>query len=690
MRQVSIVLCLLAVIMIACNSTTVPVAEAPLTDSATVEKDTFRFVIEQFADIKIMRYKVPGFEELTLQQKKLVYYLSRAALFGRDITFDQNYKHNLCIRRTLEEIYKHYEGDRTVEEFAKFMEYLKRVWFSNGIHHHYSAEKFLPEFPKEYFITLTANSEGASFPLQEGETIEELTDKLIPLLFDPSVDAKRIVKNPGEDLAAASANNFYEGVTQAEVDSYYNAVRDEKNQHPVSYGLNSKVVKSEGKVTEKVWKSGGMYGAAIDKIIYCLEKAVEVAENEQQKAYILKLIEYYKTGDLKTWDAYNVAWVEETGSLVDFVNGFIETYGDPFSMKATWEAVVNFKDTEATKRATVISENAQWFEDNSPVEPRFKKEKVRGVSAKVITVAQLGGDCYPSTPIGINLPNADWIRKEHGSKSVTMENITYAYDRANLGSGFMEEFAWSKKEIDRAKKFGPIAGNLHTDMHECVGHGSGQLLPGVSSEALKNYHSTLEEARADLFALYYMMDKKMIELGLMPTLDIARAEYDSYISNGIFWQLKRVKPGSNIEQDHMRNRQLIASWCYEKGLPDSVIIKKVKGGKTFFVINDYEKLRTLFGTLLCEVQRIKSEGDYKAGKQLVEDYAVKVDRKLHTEMLDRYRKLNLAPYGGFINPVLTPVLQNDTIVDVKIDFPDSFIDQMMLYSTEYSPLPVYN
>ncbi|PLX04079.1 MAG: dihydrofolate reductase, partial [Marinilabiliales bacterium] len=549
---------------------------------------------------------------------------------------------------------------------------------------------FVPDFSKDYLKSLMDNCPDANWPLEDGETAEQLYSKVSEILYTPEIAAKRVCQAAGKDHIVNSANNFYEGVTQAEVEAFYDAIRDKDDETPVSYGINSKVVKENGKVVEKVWKAGGMYGEAIEQIIFWLEKAKNVAEDDFQKESIVKLIEYYKTGNLNTWDDYNIAWVKDLSAQVDFVNGFIENYGDPMGMKATWESVVNFKDLEATKRAKIISENAQWFEDHSPVDEKFKKKEVKGVTAKVITVAQLGGDCYPSTPIGINLPNADWIRKEHGSKSVTMENITYAYDQASMGSGYMEEFAFSQEIIDRAKKYGALAGNLHTDLHECLGHGSGQLLPGVNPEALRSYGSALEETRADLFALYYLLDDRMVELGLMPSLEVAKAEYDNYISNGIMWQLKRVKPGADIEQAHMRNRQLIAKWTYENGLADSVISKIQKEGKTYFVINDYNKLRELFGKLLAEVQRIKSEGDYEAGKDLVEKYAVKVDQDLHAEMLDRYAKLNLAPYGGFMNPVLKPIEENGEIKNVVVEYPDDYTEQMLWYSEDYSPLPTYN
>lgn len=660
-------------------------------EKKTEKEDDFRYLLEQFADLKIMRYQIPGWDDLTLNQKKFIYYLGEAAKSGRDITFDQNYKYNLAIRKTLEEILKNYDGDRTKPEWQEFQTYLKRVWFSNGIHHHYSTDKFLPGFSKEYFVELINNSPGSVFPYEEGEDLESFTNKIIPAMFDPGVDAKKIVTDTDLDIVAASATNFYEdGITEEEAVAFYDGMKDPSDATPISYGLNSKLSRKDGKIVEEVYKIDGLYGPAIARIVYWLEKAREVADNGKQKEALDKLIEYYKTGDLETWDEYNVMWLNDDNAFVDYVNGFIEVYGDPLGMKATWESVVDFRNNEATRRTEIISENAQWFEDNSPIDPRFKKEKVKGVTAKVITVAQLGGDCYPTTPIGINLPNADWIRKEHGSKSVTMDNITYAYDQVSLESGFLEEFAASQEEIDRQRKYGSIADNLHTDMHECLGHGSGQLLPGTSPEALKNYSSALEESRADLFALYYLMDPKLIELGLIPEKEAAMAEYDGYIRNGLMTQLTRIELGKDIEQAHMRNRQLISKWCYEKGMEENVIEMFKKDGKTYVRINNYDKLRGLFGELLAEVQRIKSEGDYEAGKNLVETYAVKVDPELHKEIKERYAKLNLAPYGGFINPDLVPVYENGEITDIRVEYPDDYTGQMMEYGKEYSFLPAYN
>lgn len=649
----------------------------------------FKWQVDRFADLKVLRYQVPGWDSLSLKQKELVYYLSQAALCGRDIVFDQNYKYNLAVRRTLEAVYENFRGERNGKDWDEFMVYLKRVWFSNGIHHHYSTDKFFPGFNKTWWTEVAGQIDEKLLPLPEGMKKEQFIPWITDIMFNPAIAPKRVNLDPAQDLVASSACNFYEGVTTEEVEKYYAGIKIPDPAHPISLGLNTKVVKKDGKVTEIPWVVGGLYGQALEKVVYWLEKAMTVAEDERQRQGLEKLIEYYRTGDLKTWDDYNVLWVEDT-SFVDYVNGFIEVYGDPLGRKATWESVVDFRNEEATRRTKIISANAQWFEDHSPIDPRFRKKEVKGVSAKVITVAQLGGDCYPSTPIGINLPNADWIRKEHGSKSVTMENITYAYNQASLGTGFLEEFCYSPEEVELAKKYGPLADNLHTDLHECLGHGSGQLLPGVSSEALRNYHSPIEEARADLFALYFLMDPKMKELGLVESDDVAKAEYNAYIRNGLMTQLTRIEPGKNIEQAHMRNRQLIARWCYEKGLKDNVIEKKVRDGKTYFVVNDHQKLRELFGELLAEIQRIKSTGDYEAARNLVETYGVKVDPELHREVLERYTKLNLAPYGGFMNPVFEPVYKDGKLVDILVSYPDNYVEQMMYYSKHYSFLPTYN
>jgi dipeptidyl-peptidase-3 len=644
----------------------------------------FQWQIDQFADLRILRYQVPGFEALAPAQKELVYYLSEAALCGRDIIFDENYEHNLTVRRTLDAIVQGYKGDKTDPRWAEFMTYAKRVWFSNGIHHHYSNDKFVPGFDADYFAALVKGTEGAGFPLAEGQSVDGLVALLEPILFDPAVAPKKVSQDSTKDLVANSAVNFYKGVTQAEVEAYYKGIVDPKDETPVSYGLNTRVVKANGRVVEQVAKIDGLYGPAIAKIVYWLERAAGVAENDQQKKVIDALVAYYKSGRLEQFDEYNILWVGDILSLVDFVNGFIEVYNDPLGLKGSWESVVDFKDLAATKRADTISANAQWFEDNSPVDPRFKKKEVKGVSAKVITAAMLGGDCYPSTPIGINLPNANWIRKSYGSKSVTIENITYAYDQSSLKSPFGPEFTYSAELLERAKTYGPLAGNIHTDLHEVLGHGSGQLMPGVGTESLKNYHSAIEESRADLFALYYIMDDKMVELGLLPSIEAAKAEYDLDIRNGLMTQLVRIQPGKTIEEAHMRARAMVAQWVYDKGKPENVIGRVMKDGKTYFVVNDYAKLRGLFGRLLAEVQRITSEGDYEAAKALMETYGVQVDQDLHKEVLDRYAKLHLAPYAGFVNPVYTPVIENGKIVDVKIAITEGYVEQMLRYGRDYS------
>jgi dipeptidyl-peptidase III len=654
-------------------------------------KPEFKFLMEQFADLKIMRYRLDGFDKLTLNQKLLVYYLSEAALCGRDMTWDQNYKYNLLIRKTLENILTTYQGDKTVPGYKLFEIYAKRVFFANGIHHHYSQDKIVPasDLTQAYFSSLVKNSKGR-FPLEKNETIDNFIKRITPIIFDPKIAPKKVSLDPGSDLIKSSACNFYEGVTQAEAEEFYNKMKIPGDIQPIWYGLNSKLVKEKGAIKEKIWRMNDMYSPAIKMIVMWLQKAVLVAENEQQRQSLQKLIDYYITGDLHIWDEYNKAWVNDTAAIVDVVNGFIEVYGDPLGHKATYESVVSIKDLEGTKRSKIISSNAQWFEDNSPVNAEFKKKEIKGVTAKVITVMTLGGDCYPSTPIGINLPNANWLRKEYGSKSVTMDNITYAYDQSAIGNGMLDEFCYSPEEKALSEKYGYLAGNLTTDLHECVGHGSGQLLPDVSPDAMKNYHSTIEEARADLFSLYYIYDNKLIELGLIPTLDVAKAEYNSYIRNGLMTQLVRVELGKDIEESHMRNRQLICNWVFQKGLKDNVIEKKERDGKTYFVINDYVKLRDLFGQLLAEVQRITSEGDFEAGKALVENYAVKVDPKLHMEVKERYAKLHLSPYGGFINPVFKPVETAGVISDIKFEYQDDFLKQSLFYGKKYSFLPVKN
>jgi len=659
--------------------------------TGVTDAKVFKWITEQFADAKILRYKVPGFEALSLKQKELIYYLSQATLAGRDITYDQNCKYNLLVRKTLEAIYTDFKGDRSGDDFKNFTVYLKRVWFSNGIHHHYSTDKFFPEFSKDYFASLLRSTDLQTLPLKPKQTIGDFINEVTPIIFDTDIAPKRVNQNPDMDMVAGSASNFYEDVTQKEAEGFYGNLRKNAGKTGqdtlVAFGLNSKLVKENGKVVEKTYRVSGLYSRAIEKIVFWLNKAMNVAENPEQRAVISKLIEYYRTGDLKTWDDYNILWVKDQKSSVDFINGFIEVYGDPLAKKGTWEAMANFKDVEATKRTETLSRNAQYFENNSPVAPKYRKKEVKGVTAKVITAVQLGGDSDPTTPIGINLPNAQWIRKEYGSKSVTIDNITYAYDQAAQGNGFLEEFAGSQEEIDLAKKYGYLAGNLTTDLHECLGHGSGQMMKGVVSESLKNYHSTIEEARADLFALYYIMDKKMIDLGLVPSPDLAKAEYNSYIRNGLMTQLVMVHPGKDVEEAHMRDRSLIAHWVYEKGKAKKVIEKIQKDDKTWFRINDYQELRSLFGQLLGEIQRITSEGDYPAAKELVEAYAVKVDPELHKEVLDRYAKLNIAPYSGFINPVYTPVLANGAIKDIKISYTDNFTTQMLRYSKNFSFLP---
>ena len=609
----------------------------------TAEAEKIDYTVEQFADLQILRYRVPGFEDLSLKQKELVYYLTEAALQGRDILFDQNGKYNLTIRRMLEAVYTGYKGDKNTPDFKAMEVYLKRVWFSNGIHHHYGSEKFVPGFTPEFFRQAVQSVDAATLPLAEGQTVEQLCEEVFPVIFDPTVMPKRVNQAAGEDLVLTSACNYYDGVTQQEAEDFYNALKNPQDETPVSYGLNSRLVKEDGKIQEKVWKVGGLYGQALEKIVYWLKKAEGVAETPEQKAVIAKLMEFYETGDLKTFDEYAILWVKDLNSRIDFVNGFTESYGDPLGMKASWESLVNFKDLEATQRTELISGNAQWFEDHSPVDGQFKKEKVKGVSAKVITAAILAGDLYPATAIGINLPNANWIRSHHGSKSVTIGNITDAYNKAAHGNGFNEEFVYSDAELQLIDKYADVTDELHTDLHECLGHGSGKLLPGVDPDALKAYGSTIEEARADLFGLYYVADPKLVELGLTPSADAYKAQYYTYLMNGLMTQLVRIEPGNNVEEAHMRNRQLIARWVYEKGAAEKVVELVKKDGKTYVVINDYEKVRDLFGRLLAEIQRIKSTGDYAGAHDLVEAYAVKVDPALHAEVLERYKKLNLAP-----------------------------------------------
>lgn len=657
----------------------------------TAEAEKFDYTVEQFADLQILRYRVPGFEDLSLKQKELVYYLTEAALQGRDILFDQNGKYNLTIRRMLEAIYTGYKGDKNTPDFKAMEVYLKRVWFSNGIHHHYGSEKFVPGFTPEFFRQAVQSVDAATLPLAEGQTVEQLCEEVFPVIFDPTVMPKRVNQAAGEDLVLTSACNYYDGVTQQEAEDFYNALKNPQDETPVSYGLNSRLVKEDGKIQEKVWKVGGLYGQALEKIVYWLKKAEGVAETPEQKAVIAKLMEFYETGDLKTFDEYAILWVKDLNSRIDFVNGFTESYGDPLGMKASWESLVNFKDLEATQRTELISGNAQWFEDHSPVDGQFKKEKVKGVSAKVITAAILAGDLYPATAIGINLPNANWIRSHHGSKSVTIGNITDAYNKAAHGNGFNEEFVYSDAELQLIDKYADVTDELHTDLHECLGHGSGKLLPGVDPDALKAYGSTIEEARADLFGLYYVADPKLVELGLTPSADAYKAQYYTYLMNGLMTQLVRIEPGNNVEEAHMRNRQLIARWVYEKGAAEKVVELVKKDGKTYVVINDYEKVRDLFGRLLAEIQRIKSTGDYAGAHDLVEAYAVKVDPALHAEVLERYKKLNLAPYKGFVNPKYEAVTDADgTITDVTVTYDEGYAEQMLRYSKDYSTLPSVN
>ena len=680
MKNKFIQLTMIATMLTACN--------APTSKEVA---DDFKYNDEQFADLQMLRYKVHGFEELTLKQKELVYYLSEAALEGRDILFDQNGKYNLTIRKMLETVYTDFQGDKADENFKSMETYLKRVWFSNGIHHHYGCEKFIPGFTPDFFRAALKTVDASKLPLADGQTVDQLCDEIFPIIFDPTIMPKRVNQADGEDLLLTSACNYYAGVTQKEAEDFYAKMKDPNDAQPVMFGMNSRLVKENGKVQEKVWKVGGLYTEAIEKIVYWLKKAKSVAENDQQKAVIEKLLQFYHDGDLKTFDAYAIEWVKDLDSRIDFVNCFTESYGDPLGMKASWESIVNFKDMEATKRTETISSNAQWFEDNSPVDARFKKETVKGVSAKVITAAILGGDLYPATAIGINLPNSNWIRSVHGSKSVTIGNLTDAYSKAARGNGFAQEFVISPAEIKLMETYGDITDNLHTDLHECLGHGSGKLLPGVDPDTLKAYGSTIEEARADLFGLYYLADEKLVELGLTPDAEAYKAQYYSYMMNGLMTQLVRIELGNNIEEAHMRNRALIARWAMEKGAADKVVEFVKKDGKTYVQVNDYKKLRDLFGQLLAEIQRIKSEGDFNAARDIVENYAVKIDPTLHAEILDRYKKLNLAPYKGFINPVYTAITDAEgNITDVTIDYTEGYAEQMLRYSNEYANLPYRN
>ncbi|MCH9683450.1 MAG: dipeptidyl peptidase 3 [Deltaproteobacteria bacterium] len=667
-------------------------AQTPASTEGTASAE-FTTQIDQFADLRVLRYQIPGFDELPLQQKQLAYFLYQAALSGRDIIWDQNYRHNLLVRRTLEAVVRSYQGKREGSDWDAFMVYTKRVWFSNGIHHHYSMKKFLPEFSAEYFATLVEGSTAAQLPLAKGQKVSELLATLRPVMFDPEVDAKRVELDSSKDLIGASATNYYgENVTQKDAERFYARKANKNDATPVSHGLNSQLVKKGGKVSERVWKVDGMYGTAIAEIVVWLERASAVAENDAQRQALDKLVQFYETGDLRTFDEYSIAWVADTDSRVDVVNGFIEVYGDPLGYRGAFESVVSIRDMEASKRIDAISKQAQWFEDHSSIPEAYKKKDVKGISAKVITVVVEAGDSSPSTPIGINLPNANWIRANHGSKSVNLGNIVRAYEESSKQTGVLEEFAASPEEVARARAHNALADTLHTDMHEVIGHASGALGKGVGTpkETLKSYASTLEEGRADLVALYFMLDPKLVEMGVMPSLDVGKAGYDDYIRNGMMVQLARLELGEDIEEAHMRNRQMIATWVYEKGKAAKVIEKLDRDGKTYFVVRDYDKLRGLFGDLLREVQRIKSEGDYEAGKALVESYGVKVDPAIHKQVLQRYESLKIAPYAGFVNPRLVPVIENGEITDVRVEYPDSFVVQMLEYAENYSLLPTVN
>jgi len=694
MRRLAACLVVIATALFLQACTPTSEQKIPDRDASSAADDAFDYQVDRFSDFKIIRFEVPGFDELTPRQRILTYYLSMAGLSGRDIIFDQNYRHNLRIRRTLEAIVDGYGGDRTTAEFERFMDYTKAVWFSKGIHHFYSTEKLQPQFSQEYFAELVAGSPEADFPLLEGESVGDLVSLLTPILFDPEVAPKRVNLAEGEDLVVTSANNYYgEGVTQLKVDAFYRDRIDPEDPEPISWGLNSKLVKEDGKLVERVWKIDGMYGEAIEQIVGWLEKAVTVAENQRQKRALEELIEFYRTGDLRTWADYSITWAGETESRVDAVNGFIETYGDPLGMRAAFESYVSFKDLAATKRIETLASNAQWFEDNSTIMEVHKKPRVQGIAAKVITVVTAAGDAYPDQSIGINLPNPNWIRANYGSKSVTLGNIIHAYDEGSKGGGLLEEFAHDDEEIERARTHGGLGDFLHTDMHEVIGHASGRLEEGVGPPAstLRNYSETIEEARADLVALYYLLDPKLVEFGVMDSLEVGKEEYDLCIRNGLMVQLVRLKPGEQLEEAHMRNRQMIAGWVYERGREDNVIERVQRDGKTYFEINDYEKLRQLFGELLREVQRIKSQGDYEAARDLVETYGVQVDPEFHAEVLERYKKLDVKPYTGLVNPILTPVLDGSgQIVDVELTYADNYSAQMMEYSNEFSFLPNYN
>ena len=655
------------------------------------EMKNFSYAVDRFADIQVIRYKVPGFEDLSLDQKKLVYFLSKAALEGRDILYDQNGKYNLRIRKMLEAVYTHFDGDRSDKEFIALEIYLKRVWFSNGIHHHYATDKFVPDFSPEFLRDALRKTDASELPLADGMSLDELCDEVFPIIFDPNIMSKRVNQLDGADVIQSSACNYYSGLSQEEAESFYRRMKNPDDAHPVMVGLNSRLVKEDGVVKEKVWKVGGLYGAAIERIVYWLEKAKPYAETAEQREVIATLINYYQTGDLRTFDDYSILWVKDLDAHIDFTNGFIESYGDPLGLKGSWEAYVNFKDVVATHRTEVLSENAAWFEQHSPVDHRFKKAHVKGVSAKVITAAILGGDLYPSSAIGINLPNSNWIRSVHGSKSVTIGNLIDSYNKVAHGNGFYEEFVYSDDVLKLIEKYGDMTDDLHTDLHECLGHGSGQLLPGTDPDALKVYGSTIEEARADLFALYYLADKKLVDLQLLNDSEAYKAQYYTYILNGLMTQLVRISLGNNVEEAHMRNRQLIARWAFEHGKEEKVIEFVRMNGKTYLKINDFSRLRSLFGELLAEIQRIKSEGDLEGARYLVETYGVKIDPVLHKEVLERYEQLHLAPYKGFVNPVYEPVMDADgEITDVHISYSEGYAEQMLRYSKEYANLPYVN
>jgi dipeptidyl-peptidase III len=670
---------------------TIAASNNPKKPVAYPAKPVFKLYTDpnRFADIEVLHYEVPGFDKLSLNQKLLVYYLSEAAQCGRDMIYDQNNKFNLRLRKTLEELYIHYQGDKTSEDFKHFEVYLKRFWMSNGIHHHYAENKINPEFSSDFLVSMIKQSPNAKLPLPKGKDINTYTTWLIDMIFDPAVQAKRVNKADGIDQIRESANNFYEGVSREQVEKFYKLNKKNDSSEPISWGLNSKLVMQKGKLIEKTWKVGGMYGSAISRIVEWLEKAVTVAETPEQKTAFELLIKFYRTGDLKTWDEYNIAWVKDVNNSIDVINGFIEVYHDPIGMRANFESAVEINDMEASGRMSTLAGNAQWFEENSPIDANYKKPRVTGISYKVVNVAMEAGDLAPATAIGINLPNAEWIREKHGSKSVSLGNIVDAYNKANSG-GLLQEFCWDEEQVKRSKEFGQLAAKLHTALHEVIGHASGQMNKGVTKDNLGQYGSTLEEARADLVALYYLMDEKMLSLGLMPSLEVGKAEYDDYIRNGLMVQLRRIQEGENIEEDHMRNRQMVAMWAYEEGKKDNVIEKKIKDGKTYFVVNDYLKLRTLFGRLLNMIQTIKSTGNMTEGQKLVETYGVKVDKTLHAEILKRTKALDVAPYRGFIQPKYTLVMDHDKITDIKLDYTESLVDQMLRYSRNYNFLPLEN